>query len=243
MCPGTAEPIVTLDLEGERCNEEAARLLPWYVNGRLSAADSDRVSSHLQHCAICRNDVAQEAAVHALIKTEGRIEYAPQAGLAKTLSRIDELARDAPVDAARADARPVAPMDRARRRTRTLQWLTAAVLVQAVALGWLGVSLRHAPQASATSRYQTLSTDTPRVSGAHIRVVFASTMTLAELSALLAADHLLIVNGPTSAGAYTLASTDPRADAAPLGPMVDKLRSDSRVLFAEPAINDAAPMP
>jgi len=74
---------VTLDLEGARCNEEAARLLPWYVNGRLSAADTERVASHLQRCAICRNDAAQEASVHALLKTEGPIEYAPQAASRK----------------------------------------------------------------------------------------------------------------------------------------------------------------
>jgi hypothetical protein len=53
----------------------------------------------------------------------------------------------------------------------------------------------------------------------------------------------LIVNGPTSAGAYTLASSDPLTDAAQLNPMVAKLRGDSRVLFAEPAVNDAAHWP
>ena len=236
------------DFHGARCNEEAARLLPWYVNGRLSAADMERVASHLQHCAICREDVAQEAAVHALIKTDGRVEYAPQAGLAKTLSRIDELARDTPAhDAGRTDARaaaaPAAPAPRAVRRSGTLQWLTAAVLVQAVALGWLGVSLRHASQSAGIPGYHTLSADTRPVSGLHIRVVFTPVMTLADLSALLAADHLLIVNGPTSAGAYTLAPTDPLSDAAQLDPMVAKLRGDGRVLFAEPAINDAAHWP
>jgi anti-sigma factor RsiW len=234
---------VKIDLEGAHCNEEAARLLPWYVNGRLSAADMERVAAHLQYCAICRHDVAQEAAVHDLIKTEGRIEYAPQAGLAKTLSRIDELARDAPPKDLAAEVRPAVTTDRGRRRTRTLQWLTAAVLVQAVALGWLGLSLRHTPQTSPLSGYQTLSTETPLASGSHIRAVFASAMTLADLSALLAANHLVIVNGPTSAGAYTLASTDPGSDAVQLSPVVSKLRGDSRILFAEPAINDVAHVP
>ncbi len=92
-----------LDLEGARCGEEAARLLPWYVTGRLSPADLERVSSHLQRCAICRADLAHERRVQALLHSDTRIEYAPQAGLAKTLSRIDELDRDAP--ARRAPAR------------------------------------------------------------------------------------------------------------------------------------------
>jgi anti-sigma factor RsiW len=234
---------MTLEFQGARCDEEAARLLPWYVNGRLSAADMQRVAGHLERCAICRDDVAQEAAVHALFKTEGPIEYAPQAGLAKTLSRIDEMARDAP--AQDAVLRPTTGVHTSRRARRagTLQWLTAAVVVQAVALGWLGVSLRHASQGSAIPAYHTLSADMPPVSGPHIRVVFAPAMTMADLSALLAAHHLLIVNGPTSAGAYTLASTDPLSDPAQLSPVVARLRGDSRVLFAEPAVNDAARWP
>lgn len=234
---------MTPDFQGARCNEEAARLLPWYVNGRLSAADTERVASHLQRCAICRNDAAQEAAVHALLKTDGSIEYAPQAGLAKTLSRIDELARDTPVEDG-VHSRPAeVPASRGARRTGTLQWLTAAVVLQAVALGWLGVSLRHASQGAGIPGYHTLSADMPQVSAPHIRVVFAPVMTLADLSALLSAHHLLIVSGPTSAGAYTLASADPLTAAAQLSPVVAELRGDRRVLFAEPAANDAARRP
>src|SRR5450759_718503 len=87
---------MSVDLEGARCDEESARLLPWFIAGRLSAADVERVSNHLEHCAICRKDSAHERAVRDLLKADARIEYAPQARLAKALSRIDELGRDAP---------------------------------------------------------------------------------------------------------------------------------------------------
>jgi hypothetical protein len=228
---------VSIDLDGACCNEEAARLLPWYVAGRLSAADVERVSNHLQYCAICRNDVEQESAVRALLKADARVEYAPQAGLAKTLSRIDELGRDAP--AAAPTRMPVNP---ARRRMGAMRWLTAAVLVQAVALAWLGGSLRHpASPGAAAPRYVTLSADPQSAAGAHIRAVFAPSMTLGDLKALLGANRLMVISGPSDAGAYTLASTDPRSTAAQLGTAVLGLRGDSRVLFAEPAVNDAAP--
>ena len=227
---------MSIDLEGACCNEEAARLLPWYVVGRLSAADVERVSNHLQHCAICRNDVAKESAVRALLKADARVEYAPQAGLAKTLSRIDELGRDAPT------ATPSrVPVNMARGRVGAMRWLTAAVLVQAVALGWLGVSLRHpASPGTPESGYETLSADPQHAAGPHIRAVFAPTMTLADFRALLTANDLMVIRGPSEAGAYTLASTDPRFTAAQLGTAVVSLRSDTRVLFAEPAVNDAA---
>jgi putative zinc finger protein len=232
---------VSIDLKEARCDEEAARLLPWYVSGRLSAADVERVSSHLERCTICRNDVTHESAIRALLKAEARVEYAPQAGLAKTLSRIDELGRDAPT--ASASSRILAIS--ARRRVGALQWLTAAVLVQAVALGWLGIARLHpAPPGAPGSQYETLSVDPQyTATGPHIRVVFAPTMTLVDLKALLAPNHLLIVRGPTDAGAYTLASTDPHVTAAQLAPTVAILRSDPRVLFAEPAVNDAPAMP
>jgi hypothetical protein len=227
---------VSVDLEGARCDEEAARLLPWYVTGRLSTADSERVSSHLRRCAICRNDLLHERRVQALLKTDTRIEYAPQAGLAKALSRIDELERDAP-----AGASSTAPRKMSRRRIRVTQWLTAAVLVQALALGWLGVSLRERqPAAIPSVRYETLAADpVSAMPGPHIRAVFAPATTLGELKSLLAANELTIVRGPSDAGAYTLAPLDARATAAAVEPIVASLRTDARVLFVEAAVNDA----
>jgi hypothetical protein len=66
-------------------------------------------------------------------------------------------------------------------------------------------------------------------------------MTLADLRTLLAAKRLMVIRGPSDAGAYTLASTDPQFTAAHLAGAVASLRGDSRVLFAEPAINDVGP--
>lgn len=227
---------MTIDLEGSRCEEEAARLLPWYVAGRLSPTDLERVTRHLEHCAICRDDVAHERDVRALMKSDVRVEYAPQAGLAKTLARIDELSREAPavLPAARSAGPTVV------RRRPAVQWLTAAVVVQAVGLGVLGSSMLHrTTTAGEAPRYVTLAAGVPPVAaGSHIRAVFAPTMTLAELKALLAADSLTIVRGPSDAGAYTLGSIDPAFESSRLDPMVAALRSDARVLFVEPAIND-----
>ena len=227
---------MTIDLEGSRCDAEAARLLPWYVAGRLPAGDLERVTRHLEHCAICRDDVAHEREVRALMKSDARVEYAPQAGLAKTLARIDELGREAPS----VTRRVATPGPSFLRRRPATQWLTAAVLVQAVGLGVLGSLLLNRTTAGVeTPLYATLAAGVPPVAvGSHIRAVFAPTMTLAELKALLAADSLTILRGPSDAGAYTLGSIDPAFEAGRLAPMVAALRADARVLFVEPAIND-----
>jgi len=226
------------DLEGARCDEESARLLPWYVTGRLTPSDVERVSSHLEHCAICRADVAHERAVRELMKADTRVEFAPQIGLAKTLLRIDELSSDA----SNAVAPIRAPSAAARRRVGTLHWLTAAVILQTVALGWLGASMRHRPAPSApAARYETLSADPLSIApGPHIRVLFVPTMTIAELKALLAANALTIIRGPSDVGAYTLAPLDRHLTSTLLAPTITTLRGDARVLFVEYAVNDEA---
>ncbi len=79
---------------------------------------------------------AQARSVGAALKADGPVEYAPQAGLARTLARIDELTRDAaPAHGAPHAARALQPP---RRRYGVTQWLTAAVIAQAIGLGVLG---------------------------------------------------------------------------------------------------------
>jgi hypothetical protein len=227
---------VTIDLEGARCDEEAARLLPWYVAGRLAAADVERVTRHLERCAICRDDVVHERQVRLLMKSDARVEYAPQAGLARTLARIDELGRETP------DPEPAFddPIPVSARRVGAVQWLSAAVVVQAIGLGVLGASLFHRSTPDPTSpRFETLSSSPVSIApGPHIRAVFTPTMTLAELKSLLATGGLTIVRGPSEAGAYTLASTGPHGTSSGIDAAIAALRTDSRVLFVEPAVDD-----
>jgi hypothetical protein len=222
------------DIEGLGCDSEAARMLPWFVTGRLPVADSERVRSHLEHCAICRADLAGEQSVRAVLRADERVEYAPQAGLAKTLARIDELARDAPVAEPPARVMPAARV--LPRRFAPAQWLTAAVVVQALGLGVLGAALlnRSAPD-RADPRYQTLTAPAPLVGSERIRAVFAPATTLAELESLLGAAHLLVVDGPSPAGAFTLAVA---GGSGAGGEALARLRADHHVLFAEPAVND-----
>ena len=224
--------------EEGRCDEEAARLLPWYVAGRLEPADAERVTRHLERCAICRDDLAHERTLRALLKSESRIEYAPQPGLAKTLARIDELEREAP-----GSARPSPQPPISKRRVTVTHWLAAAALVQAVALGVLGsLVYRHGDAGpSRDPRYVTLSASTPAESSdLHIRAVFSSALSLGALKSLLAENSLTIVAGPSDAGAYTLAVTNAQAQRSQLDQVIAALRSHPEVMFVEPAVNDAA---
>jgi hypothetical protein len=225
-------------LLGRRCEEEAARLLPWYVAGRLDAADSARVTRHLERCTTCRDDLEQERAVRTLLKSESSVEYAPQAGLARTLARIDELEREAPAAAPAAALLVTEPV----RRFSAVPWLAAAALVQAVALGVLGTAMFHrSTDAGQEPRYTTLSTDAQAASaGEHIRAVFSPDITLNALDTLLAGNALTIVRGPSDAGVYTLAFADTYGATGRLDRAIAALRANRQVKFAEPAVNDEA---
>ena len=225
------EIAVRIDVDGSICDAEAARLLPWFVNGRLSAADVERVTQHLEHCEICRADLAEQRTLRAALKAGGSVEYAPQAGLAKTLARIDELTRESapgPEDS-------TAERGPDRRRFGAMQWLTAAVVVQALGLGVIGGSfLVHQAGDRNFARYETLSTPAPVAAGPRIRAVLSDAMTVGQLKALLAAQKLLIVSGPTEAGVFTFGTTDATPNRDRLQAPLAGLRADPSVLFAEP---------
>jgi hypothetical protein len=220
---------MNIDPNLAHCNEEAARLLPWYVAGILAPLDMERVTGHLEQCGICRADVEHERSVRALLKSDARMEYAPQPGLSKTLERIDALDQHA------AAAIPDAA---ARRPTR---WLAAAVVLEAIALGLLGGYVYQRP--AAQTRYGTLSSAAPAPSGPELRAVFASGTTLGELRALLAAQNLTIVGGPSDAGAYTLAATTPGMTRERLASTIAALRLDPRALFVEPVYDGRSSPP
>ena len=221
------------------CDSEAARLLPWFVTGRLSAEDSARISRHLGDCAICRADYDEQCALRAAIRTEGPVEYAPQEGLAKTLARIDELARsDADRDL------PVAAMPAPARRFGVTQWLIAAVLVQAIGLGTLiGALLTRSSTPAERPAYETLSAPSASTSVPVIRAVFAAPMTMAQLKTLLSAQHLLIVTGPTEAGVFTLGAVEPVVSDSEINSSLEGLRASPFVLFAEPVRTAGAKSP
>lgn len=216
------------------CSDEVTLLLPWYVNGTLSAADAARVEAHLEHCEACRTDLDEQRQLDGLIRAPAPVEHGPQAGWRKLQARIEAFGQD---DAAPVVARPAAW----RPKTRPVAWLAAAVVVQSVALaaiaaaGALGWSLGET-----APRYRTL-TSTPTAAGVRFRVVFAPATTLGELNELLRAMRLVAVAGPTDAGLFTLAMPPSGADEQAQAAVLARLRADPRVRFADLLGADAGP--
>ncbi len=217
------------DQDLQACVDEAALLLPWYVNGTLAPTDAQRFEAHLADCAACRAELREQQQLRSLMRTPAQVEYAPQAGWRRLLARIDA---DGAVD----DEAPTVaaiPPAAARERSRTTPWLAAAVVVQAVALAALaGAGLLGGPASDSAPRYRTL-TSAPAPPGVELRVVFTPATTLAELGELLRANRLDAVAGPSEAGLFTLAlPRSANGDDAPRA-VLARLRADPHVLFAE----------
>lgn len=129
---------------------------------------------------------------------------------------------------------------RSRRAPAAVRWLTAAVLVEAVALT-LGVFLWHRGERAPAAGYVTLSDPAVRYGeSAHVRAVFSADLTLDGLQRLLRATGAHIIDGPSDARVYTLGFAEPRPTLAQLAARLATLRADPHVLFAE-VTSEASP--
>jgi hypothetical protein len=235
----------------EGCADDAASLLPWFVNETLSAEDRGRVEAHLADCAPCRAELAAERRIRTLLRQPEAVQAVPQLGLRKLLSRIDEerplaegqhaVADNTPVHAAHvAHSAPAPGLTRARRarrpwHTALTPWLAAAVVVEAIGLGVLGAQSAHQRNGLESASYSTMTAIAPSATdGPGFRVVFTPGMTLIELRDVLRAQRLVVVAGPSEAGVFTLRLAGGATDADASADALATLRADPRVRFAEP---------
>ncbi len=215
------------------CPDEAARLLPWFVNGTLSAPDSQFVQSHLEHCDTCRSDAAALTRMRGLLRSPGQVEHAPHNGLRKLMQRIDA-AESLPQAAERSTA-SAGPTPAGRpARNRTAGWLAGAVVLQSLALVFVAAGILREPGTTDGAAYRTLTTVQAPAAQPVLRVLFAPSTTLAELQALLRDHGLAAQSGPSEAGLFTLSLRTPASDpAAGQAAALARLRTDPRVHFAE----------
>ncbi|NJD31707.1 MAG: hypothetical protein FIB04_07455 [Gammaproteobacteria bacterium] len=219
-----------MDIDRSGCDSEAARLLPWFVSGRLDPVERARVDEHLAACPICRADREAQAQLRELMRSDDRIEYSPQPALEKLMSRIDEMDRE--FDSGGSTIAPRPP----RVAMHAPRWLVAALVIQTVGLGVLGAALwQHFGSEPAPGQYRTLAATAEPVTGApQLRVVFAPATTVADIAELLRPMRGTVVSGPSEAGAYAIAVAGDHARPRELDAQIERLRADRRVLFVEP---------
>ncbi|RDS83719.1 zf-HC2 domain-containing protein [Dyella monticola] len=194
----------------------AWEMMPWVLQKSATQEQSEWLTHHLAHCSACRAEFVQQQRLHQAMSLPADVEVDVEAGLQRLLGRVD---------APTVQEQPL--------RARSGSWLTralvAAVLVQAVGIGALGLKIGSSSEAPA---YRTLSEAPPApvVSGA-IRIVPDANMTLADWNALLHGLQLQVVGGPNDVGAYTVAPVGARRATAHT---LQQLRATRGVRLAEP---------
>ena len=187
-----------LPFEG-RGHRELERLLPWFVNGTLEAAERILMERHLAQCSACRCEVAQLRDWRAQLMADA------------------EPAAQAESDAERSWQRLHGRLQ-ALRRTRAPRswhnvigdgwrqaagWLRWGIAVQTVALLFAAALLLGGRPEPAV--YHTLgATQGVAAAKGNMVIVFDPRVTEAQLRRQLRASGASIVDGPNDAGAYVL---------------------------------------
>ena len=200
--------------------------LPWIANGRATPEQAAMVADHVAHCPDCRAELDWQQRLQAAMSTgavPGEEDSAVEAGLQRLMARLD-------------DPGERQPLPGPARGGNRLTWaLAAAVVVQAVGLGVLGLQLGSFGGADprAAGDYRTLSEPAPASPVATLRVVPDASMTLSTWHATLDRQGLQVVGGPNAVGAYALAPA-PAGAARPVAEVLARLRATPGIRLAEP---------
>ena len=203
-------------------------LIPWVANGTATPAQQQRVEEHLRDCGDCRDEYAQQCRFLAGMQLDDIAPPAAEPALRRLMQRID---------AAEPMAAPAAPVS-ARLASRSVPWLAAAVVVQAIGLALLGSALVQR-QPPTRADYVTLSQAAAAPDGAAVRLVAAPEMDLASLRRVLGETGLHIVQSNADNSIFGLAAVKP-ATAAEIAEAIARLRREPGVLLAEPVAGTAA---
>jgi anti-sigma factor RsiW len=193
-------------------HDEAEELLPWYVTGRLDAADRERVEKHLTDCARCQAELRVERRF-----AEDYRAYSPQVEASwMSLRERIEPAAASPREAANSNWWP------SLSRPALAGLMAAQLAVVVVTAG--AVSYFGQPDAA----YRALGS-APVAASANAIVIFQPQTREAQLRQLLNSSGAELVGGPTDADAYVLhISPSARSEA------LAHLRGNPEVVMAEP---------
>jgi len=192
-------------------HRSAQDLLPWFVNGTLSAAEASSVARHLAHCERCQKDEAEQARLKATA-----FEAEPAGDVDRRWAMLHSRIEDFPRPPARETRRSIAHPWR--------RWLSLTVAIQGVLTVALFFVLVSSPLRE--ERYRALGA-APAAFEANAVAVFRSDATNEQMRDALHAASARIVAGPTVTDAYLLRV----ANATP--EVLARLRAQPGVLSVE----------
>jgi len=209
---------MTIQMNSGKDCARAWEIMPWVLQATAVPGQREWLMHHLAQCEACSAEFAQQSRLRCALSLPTDVPVDAESGLKRLLERIDT---------PETEATPVRRWSSGNRLTRAL---AAAVVLQAIGIGALGVRLwsDQAPQ------YRTLSQPALLEPAGALRVVPATGMKLADWNKLLHDLGLRVIDGPNDAGAYAVV---PAESASSSASALRKLRADRDIRLAEPVDN------
>lgn len=188
----------------DNLHRQAQSVLPWYVTGRLDAAERAAVDEHLANCAACREDLQAEREIAALLGSDSADMEATRA-----LQRLQaRKRRDKPWHIPAWIGR--------------LGWLLTGSALAASLIAIVAV-----PR-FVRADYHTLGAPAAEAPG-NVIVMFRPDTSERELRSLLTASRARLADGPTASGAYVL-----RVPQTKRAAILAKFEADESIVLAQP---------
>lgn len=204
-------------------HEDAWALVPWLVNGSLDAAEAQKVRAHCRQCDACRRELRRQTQLAALIGGSDPIDVELEEAWTRFQTELSETTRR---------GAPTGQSTARKNGRRAPRPRVAAARVGAALAASLGVAMIFAHVSDNASlrtdlnERAVLSADgsnaaafrtvtTPGKTGVLLRLRAVEGASPDALAALFRANDLVVVDGPSREGVYTLrAAARPHAQEA-----------------------------
>jgi hypothetical protein len=232
-------------------HQELSQLLPWYVNNTLQDSELKAVENHLTVCLTCKRELVQLQKLAQAVIQEGSLDSAEQAAFSRLKKRLhtgglqtgQQLGlhalsqQDQPAKHTIGASDNIRPLSGARKRVwansrvpRPALALAAAVLLSLLVPRYIETDLKQQG-----NDFRTLSNaQQETLSANEIRVVFAENVGQQQKNKILDHVHGQLIDNPTAQGVYTV-RLEKDISSTHLLNIVETLRKDANVIFAEPA--------
>lgn len=199
----------------ETAHVEAARLLPWFANGTLDAAEQDRVHRHLDSCVDCSRDFAELKALRESIQGPAVSVLVPKPNAEEFLDRLD---------------RPrCTTADSTRSPQRLLLAASVAALAIAAGLYWAATRSQSAGNTYVTATAPAAVREFDYV----LALRLASGTSAGERADLKKSLGASALNGPDEGGGYRLEVRLPAYSLSELDEYCRKLETHTAIISAE----------
>lgn len=232
-------------------HQQMLLLLPWYLNQSLEQDERRQVESHLRNCILCNRELVALRKLASAVKQSSDLDVAAAASFSGLRAKLQtaELIRQSPVRSLNQPAsggfreraniasaifgNAANQPDRLTRLSGSM--VTRFAIAASMLLAMIPLIMQYGHSPAATDFY-TLSAARPESpAGTSLRVVFSKSLPDAGIDSLLEQIHGQLIEGPNSAGAYTV-RLDAGKDSQDLTAAVALLRSQQNVLLVEPVI-------